>query len=131
MYRFSIVTQESLKKHELDAICLIKGVFGPYTKQQQRDWIKYNIGLSDRHLLMYLGTSLVGYLNIINIEIEIDSISTQAIGIGNVCVSEKGIGLGGDLMTYLSEFIVNNKLIGLLFCDYSNVGFYGKYGWDL
>ncbi|MCU8408565.1 GNAT family N-acetyltransferase [Vibrio vulnificus] len=131
MYSFSIVTQESLTKSELDSICLIKGVFGPYTMQQQREWIKYNIGPNDRHLLMYLGTILVGYLNIINIEMEIDNISTKAIGIGNVCVSEKGIGLGGDLMSYLSKFIVNNKLIGLLFCDCSNVGFYSKYGWDL
>lgn len=131
MYRFSIITQESLTKRELDSICLIKGVFGSYTMQQQREWIKYNINPKDRHLLMYIGTNLVGYLNVINIEIEIDNISTNAIGIGNVCVSERGRGLGGDLMKYLSQFIIDNKLIGLLFCDKSNVGFYGKYGWGL
>ena len=131
MYRFSIVTQEDLTIKDLDSICLIKGIFGLYTIQEQLEWIKYNIKPTDKHLMMYKGHELLGYLNIVNIDLIIDGIETKVFGIGNVCVNEKGKGLGAELMIYLANLLANDNKIGILFCGQLNVGFYNRYGWDL
>ncbi len=131
MYCFNLVTHEELTSSELDSICNIKGIFGSYTMEQQIEWIECNIEPLDKHLLMYLGNKLVGYLNLINIELTIDSLPVKGVGIGNVCVSEQGKGFGAELMNYLTRLLTKENWIGMLFCNKATVKFYNKYGWDL
>ena len=129
MYKLKIVQHADIEKHDIDEIIHIKSAVWPYPYKRQIEWIEKNLKESDLHVFLLNKKKVVAYLNIIDIELIIDSSPFNALGIGNVCAIEKGKGYGIELMKQTNQFIIQEDKIGLLFCKHSLVDFYIKCGW--
>jgi len=70
-------------------------------------------------------------MNLLHVEIAINHKETQAFGVGNVCVKNKGEGLGLELMKQANNFITESGNPGILFCKTQLTNFYNKSGWLL
>jgi len=125
------IKHDSLSADALLNICSIKSIAWPYSIDSQIEWIKKEIHSNDLHVMQYINNKLSAYMNLIAIEIIIDSERQFAFGIGNVCASEKGKGYGSVLMDNVGKYLVKNKKAGLLFCKSSLVKFYNTHGWKL
>jgi len=130
MYKLKIIRHSDLSKADLDEIIKIKSVAWPYPYEKQTEWIKANLKGSDLHLILLKNNEAVAYLNLIDIELEIDNKLFNAFGVGNVCAIQKGEGYGNELMKQTNQYITEKVRIGLLFCKKELVDFYKKYGWN-
>lgn len=130
MFKFEMINHYELSDNDLIKICEIKKVFGKYTLNEQKEWIRNNLSKCDEHLMMFIRSELVGYLNIKKIKIQIDDLTLDAYGIGNVCVIEKANGFGSLLMKHLNATLKKQNKIGLLFCSQKMVDFYSKFDWS-
>lgn len=115
----------------LEKIANIKSLRWPYTLSQHLDWFKLNIKPDDLHLLIYDDNEIVAYMNLVSVEMEVNNKLQKALGIGNVCTSESGKGLGNILMQEVNEYLLLNNICGLLFCKDNLVSYYQKNKWIL
>lgn len=77
------------------------------------------------------GASLIAYMNLITLELMINSVLTKAVGVGNVCTKQRGKGYGSQLMEASNRFLVGEDMLGLLFCKPALINFYHSSGWEL
>jgi hypothetical protein len=131
MFQSVLVTHKEITTIQLNEIIQIKSIAWPYSYEKQLEWIHHNLKNTDIHVLLYQEEILVAYLNLIDIELKIDNILFDALGIGNVCAIEKGKGLGFELLNKTNKFIIEDHSIGLLFCKIDLVSFYTKSSWNL
>ena len=131
MLEIKFIPHKNITASQINEIVNIKSISWPYSYNSQIDWISKNLKENDIHALMYNENSLVAYLNLIDIEIEIDGITISGFGIGNVCAKEKGKGWGTEIITQTNNILVQSKKIGILFCKNSLVNFYSKNKWKL
>jgi hypothetical protein len=131
MYTIEVIPHNTVSKELLTRIIAIKSVAWPYPFDKQLSWIETHLSTYDVHVLLYQAENPVAYLNLVRIEFLTDGTSISAWGIGNVCAAEKGKGYGKILMEQLNQFLLQNKVPGLLFCKKALVGFYQSVGWIL
>lgn len=129
MRNIKIVKQSEISQQQLDEIISIKSIAWPYPYEKQVEWINKHLNNDDLHLLLFKSGILKGYMNLLHIEIAINKIVTQAFGVGNVCVKNKGEGLGLELMKQVNNFIAESGKPGVLFCKRQLTDFYNKSGW--
>ena len=129
MFVLKILVQSEIGQNDLFDIISVKSVAWPYTYEMQLKWINENLNASDLHLLLQEDSKTVAYLNLINIEIEINDINFKSFGIGNVCSAEKGKAYGNELMILTNQYIKENQKTAILFCKPELVCFYEKYDW--
>jgi Acetyltransferase (GNAT) domain len=125
------IEHKLLKSKDLTAICEIKSFAWSYNIESQKLWISQNLKDNDIHFLLFDSDELVAYMNLVKVEVIIDSVYVPIYGIGNVCSKIKGRGYGGILMTKIGEYLNENQLIGLLFCKNLLKDFYLRYDWIL
>jgi len=116
---------------ELKNICNIKSAFGDYSEESQLTWIQNNLNQNDKHFLIYDNDKLIAYANLINEFITIDNQKIQILGLGNVCVDEKGKEKGVLLMNSINDYLYSEKITGLLFCKKNLIPFYNKANWNI
>lgn len=131
MYEVLLVEHNQVTTELLKKIITIKSAAWTYSCEAQLDWINRNLKDSDIHVLLLLDKNPVAYLNLIQIEFKLDSITHEGFGIGNVCAIEKGKGWGKWLLNVVNEYIIKNNKIGLLFCKNELIKFYSEIGWEL
>jgi hypothetical protein len=131
MFNALFIQHDKINRSLLDEIIQVKTVAWPYSNEQQLNWIKNNLKDSDIHALLYDNEKVVAYLNLVKVEIQIDSKRSSALGVGNVCAAQKGKGWGKVLMTKVNEYLVEENSIGLLFCKDKLVKFYNENNWLL
>ena len=131
MFKLKVIEHANLSEHDVDEIIRIKSIAWIYPYEKQLEWLKINLKDSDLHLLLYEDDMAVAYLNLISIELIIDTITYCALGVGNVCAIEKGKGYGAELMKKTNQYIANENSLGLLFCKISLINFYKKFDWGI
>jgi predicted GNAT family N-acyltransferase len=129
MYNLKVIQHADMTNNELNQIIKIKSVVWPYPYEKQLEWLNTNLKESDLHLILLKNNNTVAYLNLIDIELEIDKKLFNAFGVGNVCAIEKGKGYGNILMKNTNQYIIEKKRVGLLFCKKKLVDFYEKFDW--
>ena len=131
MLEIKIIKHKNIENSQLKDICQIKSIFGNYTLESQLNWIENNIGSDDIHLLIYDNYKLIAYTNLIEETLLINNENINILGIGNVCVDEKGKNKGTLLIKNVNKFLYDNQKIGLLFCKKNLIPFYKKTDWIL
>jgi len=131
MLEIKIIKHENIQYSQLEDIFKIKSIFGNYTLESQVNWIENNIKVDDIHFLIYDNNKLIAYTNLIEETLLINNEKINILGIGNVCVNEKGKNDGSLLMKNVNKFLLDNNKIGLLFCKKNLIPFYKKADWIL
>ncbi|MCX8523529.1 GNAT family N-acetyltransferase [Chryseobacterium formosus] len=131
MYNVHFIQHDKLTQAVLDEIIKVKTVAWPFSYDQQCEWMTNNLKNSDVHVLLFDGEKVIAYLNLIKIEMEIDSVKLKGFGIGNVCAIEKGKGWGKELMLKVNQYLHENNDVGLLFCKDKLMKFYSENNWTL
>jgi predicted N-acetyltransferase YhbS len=131
MQTINIVKQSDISQQQLDEIISIKSIAWPYSYEKQVEWINKHLNDNDLHFLLFNSGILEGYINLFPVEVAINQKETKAFGVGNVCVKNKGKGLGLQLMKQANNFISKTGKPGLLFCKPQLTNFYLKSGWLL
>lgn len=131
MFEIIYIKHEKITQEQLDEVIKIKSVAWPFSYEKQLEWIRKNIKDSDIHVLLLKDKAVVAYLNLVNIELIVDTIRHSAYGIGNVCAIEKGKDLGKELIIRVNSYLKTMNRIGLLFCKPSLLNFYKKNYWNL
>ena len=131
MFSLKVIRHADISKNELDEIIKIKSVAWPYPYEKQLEWISQHLKNSHLHLLLLKNNEAVAYLNLIEIEIEIDHKLFNAFGVGNVCAIEKGKGYGNELMKLTNGYIIDKGQVGLLFCKKELIDFYKRFAWTI
>lgn len=121
-----------LQSDERMKIIELKNQHWEYPIESQLAWMKKNHKRNDEHLLFYRDNELIAYLYIAEVVVKLDKKRITALGIGNVCVSktEKGTGLGKEIVLFANELIQKRNKLGILLCKDTLVGFYQKCGWE-
>lgn len=125
-----IVRHSEVNEDILCKIISIKTISWPHSFDSQLKWIEENLDGGDLHVLLYINSELVCYLNLVNVEVEINNCKYSVLGIGNVCSKYRGKGFGNNLMEYVNDYLLQNSKIGLLFCKEALVPFYKKNNWS-
>lgn len=131
MFKIDFIKHGEISTALIDDILEIKTVAWPFDKASQLKWISNNIKDSDIHVLLYFESVLVGYLNLIDINIIVNGNDVKGLGVGNVCALERGKGWGKELLKRTNQFLCTNNIIGLLFCKKTIGSFYKQLGWQL
>lgn len=131
MFGLKLIRHREVTEKQLEEIIKIKSTAWLYNFNNQIEWMNNNFKEDDIHVLMSLNNQDVAYLNLVEIEIEIDGILKMGYGIGNVCARERGRGYGSKIMSKTNLYLKKKNKIGLLFCKYSLVGFYKLNNWKL
>lgn len=126
-----LIRHYDTSKDLLEAIGTIKSMRWKYPLEKQLDWIKNNLNINDYHLLIYLDEQLIGYTNLVDIEVIINTNPVKFRGIGNVCTLESGKGYGDLLMKEINKSIKEKNWNGVLLCKDNLVAYYTKYEWDI
>jgi len=129
MFKSLLIPHKKITSTLLNEIIQIKSIAWPYNYEKQLKWIHGNLKSTDIHVLLYREESLVGYLNLIEIEFKIDGNLKNGFGIGNVCAKEKGKGWGKELISETNSYLIQTNKIGLLFCKDLLVNFYKINNW--
>ncbi len=130
-YGVGIIKTKELKKRDIERINVLKNEYWKHSNDEHNKWFCENIGEEDEHILLIAEDELVGYLDIVNVEMIIDNKKYVAKGIGNVCVSRRlqGTGLGSMLMSTVNMYLKQNNALGVLLCRDRLVKFYASHGW--
>ncbi len=129
MQELRIIRHCDLTEELLLAICEIKAIAWPYDLASQKKWINKNLLPDDLHVLLYDNQMLVAYANLVNVQFTLNNQLFTAFGIGNLCsaIREKGYGL--NLITAINNFVIEQKLPGILFCSDRLLAFYHRCHW--
>jgi hypothetical protein len=131
MFDVLYIQHSKLTQSLLDEIIKVKTAAWPYSYDEHCEWIKNNLKNSDIHVLLYDGKTALAYINLIEIDVNIDHFELDGFGIGNVCAIEKGKGWGKELIIHVNKYLIENNKFGLLFCKDKLVKFYMEIGWIL
>lgn len=131
MFDICFIDHKQLSQTILDEIIGVKSVAWPYSYQEQYQWIKNNLKDSDIHVLLYSDKKLIAYLNLVEIDVQFDSVNYKGFGIGNVCAAEKGKGWGKVLIDMVNNYLMDCDAVGLLFCKEPLVKFYTNCEWRI
>jgi hypothetical protein len=131
MRELILIKHENLTNLYLDLICEIKQTAWNYSIAEQKEWIKKNICINDIHVLLRADENYVAYLNMIQLNLSINKLSFNGIGLANVCSSIKKKGFGSELIKEVNCYLINKNKIGLLFCKDNLIKFYEKNHWVL
>lgn len=133
LQQYKTISNKLINKSTLVEIASLKSEYWKYPVESQIEWISEHYSDNDLHLLVYKNNILVAYAGLIFSECIIDGIMTKFCGLGNVCVrgTERGTGIGLQLVCRANEIIKANKIEGLLLCHKNLVSFYEKCGWTL
>ena len=130
MFQVKVIKHQDITQQELDEVIAIKSKQWQYNYEQQLSWINKNIKESDIHLLLLLDNNIVAYLNLIDIDVEINENFIKGYGVGNVCAIEKGKGFGFEIMKEANSYILDSQKVGLLFCKQPLLRFYKSLNWN-
>lgn len=131
MYASRIIRHSEINPEQLNEIIRLKQIAWPYRVEQQLDWITKNLSSEDLHLILDQDGKPVAYLNLVQVQMEINGTNNRGYGIGNVCSALKGKGYGQALMKQVNLFLRKEGKTGLLFCRDSLIGFYSLCDWNL
>ena len=131
MIRFDYINHGEATFEIKERICTIKDTSWHHGIKNQMQWLESHLKDTDIHLMAYTEGGLVAYLNLIDLNIAIDGKTKKALGIGNVCSAEKGIGYGKMLVEEVNVYLNKHNKIGILLCKQNLVNFYNKYNWSL
>ena len=131
MFDLKLVPHKEVSSRQLEEIIKIKSKAWPYSFDKQLEWIETNLKESDIHVLLSLNETNVAYLNLIDVELNLDEIAIDGCGIGNVCTIEKGKGWGKEIISQTNLYLEQRNKIGLLFCKNFLINFYGINNWKL
>jgi len=129
-----IIKHEDIDSSMIDRITKLKRQYWNYPYDSQISWLNTNLAFDDVHLCITdKDEILMSYLNLININITLDSKQFKVIGIGNVCVDKNyvGIGMGKVLMSIVEYYLKGQGKVGILLCKNRLVGFYEKTNWHV
>ena len=138
MEKFEIIKNAELSDNALQVIIHLKNQHWSYGMDSQKQWINENLRDSDQHCLMYLGKEnirdknrLIAYLNLVKVNVEINKISYECMGIGNVCVDKQyeHKGYGRKLLQNVNAYLKRNNYVGVLLCKPNVEAFYDKLNW--
>lgn len=131
MEEFELISHCDLCSELEKDIISIKREHWNYPYASQKEWLHSNLKKDDRHLLLYIDGRLSAYLNLVNVEIEVENKTISTIGIGNVCVAKcrTGNGFGHKIVQRANEIIKEENKIGVLLCKGSLERFYALLGW--
>ena len=112
-------------------ICKFKNLNWPYSIDEHLNWMAINLQPNDVHLLLRVDKELVAYMNLVQLELELDNIAHVGLGIGNVCVSPayKGKYYGRLIMSVADFFARQQNKLAILLCKEKNIGFYNNCQW--
>jgi predicted GNAT family N-acyltransferase len=133
-FSFELIKNKDLSAKNLNNIVTLKSEHWKYNFEEQVKWIRENIKENDYHLLLIdNASSLIGYMNLVEIVVKSDLGEETKLGIGNVCISENVQGKGyGILLMQIAIFILNNLgNSGVLLCKPALNHFYQNAGWFL
>lgn len=112
---------------ELMDIARTKQVAWPkYSFDSHLNWMDKVLTPDTWHYMYYVDGVLEAYLNIFNIDVEIDGLPAQINGFGNLCALHNGRAYGSLLMKKSLNRINN----ALSFCIYDKVSYYRSFGWE-
>lgn len=131
MYTILTIKHSVVTTKQLEEIIHIKSVAWNYCFEKQLSWIRDNISNEDIHVILKKDGRSVAYLNLVEIDLEINEVRARSYGIGNVCSLMKGKGYGKELMLQVNNYLTNEKKTGLLFCKELLVPFYTLCDWQL
>lgn len=131
-YEVVIKKHKEVTEDEVDSLIRLKQQYWKYDWKSQLCWLKENLLPEDIHIFVRSKGRLFAYLNLVNIQTEIDSKVYTMIGIGNVCVrrENKHTGMGLILMAQANALIRELKLDGVLLCKRELTTFYELSGWE-
>lgn len=129
--KFEFCKHSDLSSDYVKKIIELKSIHWNYTFEQQISWMKNNLMKDDIHVLMLDNEELVGYMNLVNVIVNINCGNRNFLGIGNVCSRNKFSGLGSKLLIGANEYLTQNDKNGILLCKDNLVGFYEKFEWQL
>lgn len=131
MMTIKFLRHADCSEEQLMDICRFKNLNWSYPINSHRKWLVENIVKADTHLLLFENRDLIGYLNIVNVDVLADGSSISAFGIGNVCIHPeyKGNGLGALIMSATKYFCRKNGRMGILLCQDKNTAFYDACNW--
>lgn len=131
MNHIFFIKHGEISSNKLKEVCELKSVAWPHSIESQLNWIKSNISDNDIHVILSDENESLAYLNLINIKCVVDGELVNGFGIGNVCSRVQGLGYGSILMKRINSFLVENKMLGILFCKTNLIEFYNKFDWQL
>lgn len=131
-YEIVIKKHKEITGDEIASLILLKQQYWKYDYESQLHWLKENLLPEDIHIFVRSKEGLLAYLNLVNVQVEMDSKVWTMIGIGNVCVSKenKHTGMGLILMAQANALIRELKLEGILLCKRELSAFYELSGWE-
>jgi hypothetical protein len=114
-------------KIEVDTLIQIvklkQSAWPKYSIYEHMKWITENLKPDDLHCYL---DDFSAYLNLINIDIELDGIKQSAVGFGNLC---SGLNRGSGALL-MKQVIAKQTLPMLSFCNYDLVSYYKHFGWE-
>lgn len=131
MFRIVYVQNNELENDELNLAISLKQVAWKYSYRQQLSWIENNINEEDLHVFLFENNKAVAYMNMVYVKLIIDDCELRVLGIGNVCSVSPGYGYGKTLLSKVNLYLIENNIVGLLFCKDALVSYYQKCGWNL
>ena len=128
------VAHESISSSVLRKICRLKKQHWDYSIKDQIVWINSNLRNEDFHLILKdLGNdNILGYMNLINLNVTINDKIQKMIGIGNVCVDKNYQlnGYGFLLMKVAEYYLRKENTNGILLCREKLLPFYDTIRWS-
>lgn len=129
--KFDFIVHSDVSPELMLEIIALKSKQWHYSVEQHLKWIDENILPDDIHVIMSDKEENLAYMNLVKISVSINNISLPFLGIGNVCAKEKGRGYGKNILIGVNNYLVTNKLYGILLCKNDLIDFYKKYNWNL
>jgi hypothetical protein len=129
--KLEIILNKDINQENLKKIIEIKQMSWQYTFEEHATWIHENLRPFDKHIILIQNKVASAYLNLIDIIVIIDGKEYKAMGIGNLCATQRGSGNGAFLLNWVNELIINDNVIGLLFCKKDLLKFYSFNGWKM
>lgn len=126
-----IIKHEDILFRDLLRGIAIKNVAWPHPIESQVKWIIDNMSPDDKHVFLTEADCDKAYMTLSPVEGIMNGRKTQFMGVGCVCAKERGKGDGGKLMSSVNDYLISNKLYGLLFCKANLISFYNNKGWQL
>ena len=132
-YEISIKNTIELSDKDLYELIRLKQQYWAYDEVMQKEWFDNNIEPCDYHILVRSNDSLLAYLNIVNINVDLNDKQIGMLGIGNVCVDQAHAktGIGSVIIGIANSFIKSREMCGVLLCRNNVTGFYKKNQWNL
>lgn len=130
--RIRLIRHSELVSEDIERIIKLKIQYWHYTYESHYKWLLNNINDDEFHLLLEnYSNNLIGYLNIVKVDVECDNNNIRHAGIGNVCVAKEFTGKGyGLLLMNAANFHINNiNEPGMLLCKTNLIAFYIKANW--